>query len=106
MTDYNKYFTLDNIPEKEFLCLMADGKIWTTLARFDRSEAWQAMGGDPVRFADEERVYGGHIVADSYEEAQEVAKKRGWREKIEGKLLGVIPCKHEMSDPYDLPNVN
>lgn len=99
--DLNVYFNVDDvigsvITEEYFQCLMADGKIYTTRARMDRGLAHAAMGGDIMRFAEDERTYGGQIVADSLEEAEQIAKKRGWNEEVEGVLHGIIPYEEEI----------
>lgn len=109
MTDYNKYFHLDvgeAITENEFQVLMSSGKFWTTRTRMDRGQAHAAMGGDIMRFEDDERTYGGLIYADNLEQAERIAKKRGWGEEVQGCLCGVIPNDHEIINPLDIKNLN
>lgn len=109
MTDYNKYFHLDvgeAITENQFQVIMSSGKLWTTKTRMDRAQAHAAMGGDIMRFDEEERTYGGLIYADSLEQAERVAKQRGWGEEVQGCLCGVIPYDHEMINPCAIRNFN
>jgi hypothetical protein len=92
---YNQVFSLDNyigslITEEEFQVLMAAGKIYTTKAWMNRSDAFEAIGGDILDYQDEPRPYLGLIIADSLQEAEEVAKRRGWGESVDGVLNEII----------------
>lgn len=91
MTDPNKYFHVEigeAITEDEFQVAMSMGKFWCTKIRV------------------EERTYGGLIYADNLEQAERVAKQRGWGEEIEGCLCGVIPYDHELINPCAIRNFN
>lgn len=91
MTDPNKYFHVEigeAITEDEFQVAMSMGKFWCT----------KMMAND--------RTYGGLIYADNLEQAEKVAKKRGWGEEIQGCLHDVIDWNHESINPCNIKNLN
>ena len=106
--EYNKYFSLDNhigtvISEEEFQVLMTAGKIHSTTTWMDRGDAYKAIGGDIISYKEEPRPYAGIIVADSLQEAEDFAIKRGWGETVDGTLEGIIGW-NENPTPSKLSN--
>lgn len=116
MDRLNKYFSIDQaigkeITENEFQCLMADKRIFCTVARFNSLyEAHAAIGGDIDTYnADSHHVHCGHLVtsvSEDLEEAKRIAKQRGWGEEVEGVLYGKIPYDHKMINPCEIKNLN
>lgn len=111
-TGLNEYFSLDDhigtvISEAEFQCLMAEKRIFTTSCRMDRAQAHKAMGGDIMRFPDDERSYTGLIITtnpEDFAEAETIAGLRGFNEKIDMVLDGIIDVGHELINPYNTSN--
>ena len=105
--NYNKLFSLDDhigkdISEKEFQCLLADGKIWITTCRMYGFQAAKAMNKPESDFEFDERAYGGQIFADDFEQAVLIANERGFGEIVEGVLCGIISYDSPMINPCNL----
>lgn len=106
--NYNKYFEIQerigiDLTEEEYQCLLAEGRIFCTSTRLNRAEAVAIMGGDPMRFAEDEREYGGSIVVSSYDnwdEAKKIAEERGWGESVDGLLIDNIPYEERETPIY------
>lgn len=79
------------ISEQEFHCLIANKKVFITTCYLDGDTAQKATMLPRDWFADEVRRYGGMIVADNLEQAQQIAAERGWGEIIDGHLCDIIP---------------
>jgi hypothetical protein len=96
---YNAYFAVDRligevISEAEFLCLMAERRIFSTYALFGRMQASKAFGGDPLQYPDELMAYRGLVFTTKFRdfgEARFFANYRagalGWVEFVEGVLV-------------------
>lgn len=85
---------------------MADEKIFITTCRMDGVTAAKAMSKSLSEFELDERTYGGMIVADTFDEAEEIAIERGYGETVKGTLHGIIPFDAPIINPYNTSDQN
>lgn len=92
--EINKHFDFiksNIIDESMVQVLMAEGKIYCTRAKLYEWEASKIIDDNPTDPYSHYATYSGHIVADSWHEAEEIANKRGWGEVIDGVLRDIVP---------------
>lgn len=96
-TEANKKFDALEYFDKQIQnILLAEGRVFTTKARFNEFEAVKAKGEAPegYPYKTEETSYCGTLITNKtndWDEAKEIAIKRGWNETVDGVLCDIIP---------------
>ncbi len=94
MNVLNKYWDVrEHLSENEYQVLLTSEKLFLTSASFIGVDAQKIIGppypGTDYKF--ESSIYGGLLIAESFEDANKIAELMWWGEEVQGVLVDILP---------------